>query len=78
MNNLSSYCGLVDARMSASDKDLPVMNSDFRFVDFSNQSDESCLFICCCFFVKTMTGLRIREIWNSLSDPLFKITNSLP
>ena len=24
MNNLSSYCGLVDARVSASDKDLPV------------------------------------------------------
>ena len=26
MNNLSSYCGLVDARISASDKDLPVTN----------------------------------------------------
>ena len=25
MNNLASYCGLVDARISASDKDLPVM-----------------------------------------------------
>ena len=24
MNNLSSYCGLVDARISASDKYLPV------------------------------------------------------
>ena len=24
MNNLSSYCGLVDTRISASDKDLPV------------------------------------------------------
>ena len=24
MNNLSSYCGLVDARISASDKDLPL------------------------------------------------------
>ena len=24
MNNPSSYCGLVDARISASDKDLPV------------------------------------------------------
>ena len=24
MNNLSSYCGLVDAKMRASDKDLPV------------------------------------------------------
>ena len=25
MNNLSSYCGLVDAKISASDKDLPVI-----------------------------------------------------
>ena len=24
MNNLLSYCGLVDARISASEKDLPV------------------------------------------------------
>ena len=24
MNNLSSYCGLVDAEIRASDKDLPV------------------------------------------------------
>ena len=25
MNNLSSYCGLIDSRMSASEKDLPVL-----------------------------------------------------
>ena len=25
MNNLSSYCGLVDANIRASDKDLPVL-----------------------------------------------------
>ena len=25
-NNLSSYCGLVDAKIRASDKDLPVSN----------------------------------------------------
>ena len=24
MNNLSSYCGLIDAKIRASDKDLPV------------------------------------------------------
>ena len=28
MNNLSSYCGLVDARISASDKDLPVIKQN--------------------------------------------------
>ena len=27
MNNLLSYCGLVDARISASEKDLPVKES---------------------------------------------------
>ena len=26
VNNLSSYCGLVDAKIRASDKDLPVIN----------------------------------------------------
>ena len=25
MNNLSSYCGLVDVKIRASDKDLPVL-----------------------------------------------------
>ena len=29
MNNLSSYCGLVDAKIRASDKDLPVTNNYF-------------------------------------------------
>ena len=31
MNNLSSYCGLADSRISASDKNLPVrkINEDF-------------------------------------------------
>ena len=27
MNNMSSYCGLVDAKIRASDKDLPVQNN---------------------------------------------------
>ena len=30
MNNLSSYCGLVDAKIRASDKDLPVIESVAR------------------------------------------------
>jgi len=34
MNNLSSYCGLVDAKIRAADKDLPVMNQTF---DFANE-----------------------------------------
>ena len=32
MNNLSSYCGLTDSRMSASDTDLPVDPMDRSFV----------------------------------------------
>ena len=28
MNNLLSYCGLVDAKISASDKNLPVQHDD--------------------------------------------------
>ena len=28
MNNLLSYCGLTDARMSASEKDLPVIKKE--------------------------------------------------
>ena len=32
MNNLLSYCGLVDAKIRASDKDLPVQRcTAFRF-----------------------------------------------
>ena len=27
MNNMWSYCGLVDAKIRASDKDLPVLNT---------------------------------------------------
>jgi hypothetical protein len=31
MNNLLSYCGLVDARISASEKDLPVIREFARY-----------------------------------------------
>ena len=33
MNNLLSYYGLVDARISASEKDLPVHNNEEKTVD---------------------------------------------
>ena len=32
MNNLLSYCGLVDAKISASEKGLPVKESQIRNV----------------------------------------------
>ena len=28
INNLLSYCGLIDVRINASDKDLPVLNGN--------------------------------------------------
>ena len=34
MNNLLSYCGLVDARISASEKDLPVLQSIYIKLSF--------------------------------------------
>ena len=34
MNNLSSYCGLVDAKIRASDKDLPVIIAFDKFFLF--------------------------------------------
>ena len=34
MNNLLSYCGLVDARISASEKDLPVN----KYLDFGRMT----------------------------------------
>ena len=47
MNNLSSYCGLVDAKIRASDKDLPVQsmnlpteNSEFNSVNVENPESE--------------------------------------
>ena len=53
MNNLLSYCGLVDARISASEKDLlPVINTKYlnrlylrallpaALLDFDNKTEE--------------------------------------
>ena len=31
MNNLLSYCGLTDARMRASEKDLPIKNGPILY-----------------------------------------------
>ena len=49
MNNLSSYCGLVDAKIRASDKDLPVIFSNFdltekNIIDFCTHKEIFFLF----------------------------------
>ena len=36
MNNLSSYCGLVDAKIKASDKDLPVWHEEIEAIIAAN------------------------------------------
>ena len=38
MNNLSSYCGLVDAKIRASDKDLPVLYANGSIVNLLTYS----------------------------------------
>ena len=34
MNNILSYCGLVDAKISSSEKDLPVINKPDENSDY--------------------------------------------
>ena len=41
MNNLLSYCGLVDARISASNKDLPVFFHTFFVLMYFHLQQES-------------------------------------
>jgi hypothetical protein len=35
MNNLLSYCELIDAKIRASDKDLPVLRVDLKIAGFT-------------------------------------------
>ena len=45
MNNLLSYCGLVEVRISASEKDLPVMKTNTgEFVVFRTKHKLKCQF----------------------------------
>ena len=37
MNNLLSYCGLIDAKIRASDKDLPVYRTRLAGVQFQKK-----------------------------------------
>ena len=37
MNNILSNCGLVDARINASEKDLPVQRTIFNLIFFFRQ-----------------------------------------
>ncbi len=39
MSNLLSYCGLIDARIRASDKDLPVQDFKYEKIQFQQKND---------------------------------------
>ena len=39
MNNMSSYCGLVDAKIRASDKDIPVLSMKINMILYVNCDD---------------------------------------
>ena len=75
MNNLSSYCGLVDAKIRAPDKDLPVYFQDRCQIcikvqyenDFTNKIKIDVLLTVSCVFalisklgrIKTHLGMKI-------------------
>ena len=40
MNNLLPYCGLVDVRINASDKDLPVQSDNYRQMRLCADAEE--------------------------------------
>ena len=41
MNNLLSYCGLVDTKIRASEKDLPVLSNLYTVVSVDSYQDPS-------------------------------------
>ena len=68
MNNLSSYCGLVDAKIRASDKDLPVRTGHSKYEKVFNASpfDEFILLeICAGRRFARRTGSRFADIFFS-------------
>jgi hypothetical protein len=55
MNNLLSYCGLTDARMKASEKDLPVLNVQIL------TNHVQVLILCLSYFITTVKPQSIRK-----------------
>ena len=45
MNNLPSYCGLVDARISASEKYLPVKTGKNKTLDLYKKTNDNTLYL---------------------------------
>ena len=69
MNNLSSYCGLVDAKIRASDKDLPVLLGDNFEIEL-NKTKKNHIF-------RTMVGTRsdVRDLCGQTFSEDFEGSN---
>ena len=72
MNNLSSYCGLTDSRMSASDTDLPVPT----YIHFKNQR---CLkmSIKLNFYLKLTLNFATSFRWTNMTSILSFLKNKI-
>ena len=73
MNNLSSYCGLVDAKIRASDKDLPVtiyLALPENLV--SGQILKSLLFIYQVYFLMWSKLFKLTEFYKTLEYKVHK------
>ena len=62
MNNLLSYCGLVDPRISASHKDLPVKTRFFSTFEWCSVWDIGDFWLTCCFCMDFCFGNFLR-LW---------------
>ena len=56
MNNLSSYCGLVDVKIRASDKDLPVSQDPSMIFNLENSSESTFCIYFCYFLLRAATS----------------------
>ena len=71
MNNLLSYCGLTDARLRASEKDLPISPSPIsgfcQYCQYSKDNKKSII----CIYLDTQSGAASGSIFfrNTDSDP---------
>ena len=77
MNNLSSYCGLVDAKISASDKDLPVLLTVCTAVKSKGKSSQN--FVAFSEYMNfNIRFLKANSITSRFLKPMTNIASSLP
>ena len=67
MNNLSLYCALVDAKIRASDKDLPVLGLTLLIPSWLVWAEIECP--CKCRFVSVTLFFCLDQTWGFQNDP---------